>query len=160
MRRATTSALEGGCSCGAVRYRLGATPLIVHACHCRECQRLTGSAFVINLWIERTHVDVTRGTPVSIRLKGASGKPHDVFHCADCATQLWSRYHVAGTALFVRGGTLDDPSAVRPDVHIYTRTKVPWLELPAGVPAFKAYYKRDQVWSAESKQRFKAARTA
>jgi hypothetical protein len=151
--------LQGRCSCGAVRYRLGASPLVVHACHCRDCQRLTGSAFVINLWIERKYVEITRGEPASVRLKGGStGKPHDVFFCAACATQLWSRYQVVGDALFVRGGTLDDPRAVAPDVHIFTRTKLPWLELPADVPAFKTYYKRNQVWSAESKRRLKAAR--
>lgn len=151
--------LRGGCSCGALRYRLTASPLVVHACHCRDCQRLTGSAFVVNLWIERKYVELVRGTPVSVRLKGGStGKPHDVFFCERCATQVWSRYAVSGDALFVRGGTLDDPKAVTPDVHIFTRTKVPWLELPAGVPAFKTYYKRNQVWSAESKRRLKAAR--
>ncbi len=52
--------LEGGCSCGAIRYKLTNTPLIVHACHCRDCQRVTGSGFVINIWIEKRFVEAIR----------------------------------------------------------------------------------------------------
>jgi hypothetical protein len=148
--------LKGGCACRAVRYRLTASPLIVHACHCRDCQRLTGSAFVINIWIERTFVEIGRTAPASCRLKGGSGAPHEVFSCAVCATAVWSRYHRApGDALFVRAGTLDTPDAVTPDVHIFTRSKLPWLDLPAGVPAFKSIYKIQNVWSADSRERLR-----
>ena len=143
--------LEGGCSCGAIRYKLTATPLIVHACHCRDCQRLTGSAFVTNIWIETQSVESTGPEPKSFRLAGGSGQHHDVFFCADCGTYLWSRYHGApGDFRFVRAGTLDTPEAVRPDVHIFTRSKVPWLELPKDVPAFREFYKLSDVWSDES----------
>ena len=149
--------LTGGCACGAVRYALNADPLIVHACHCRNCQRLTGGAFVINLWIEKEFVE-TRGAPRSFRLAGGTGKPHDVFFCERCGTYLWSRYHAAGDALFVRAGTLDDPGAVRPDVHIFTRTKLPWLELPKGARAFRTFYKRDDVWPEASLKRVRRSR--
>ena len=57
----------------------------------------------------------------------------------------------------MRAGTLDDPSSVAPDVHIYTRSKVPWVELPEGVPAFRAYYDPAEVWPAESRERYRAA---
>ncbi len=151
--------LRGRCACGAIRYELTASPLIVHACHCRDCQRVTGSAFVINIWIERKFVVRTGAAPASCRLRGGSGAPHEVFFCGACATSLWSRYHRApGDALFVRAGTLDQPDAVRPDVHIFTRSKVPWLELPAGVPAFKSIYKIEKVWSAESRERLRRNR--
>ena len=144
--------LTGGCACGAVRYELSASPLIVHACHCRDCQRLTGSAFVINLWIEKEFVEANVA-PKSFRLAGGSRRHHDVFFCDACGTYLWSRYQAAGNALFVRAGTLDDPRAVRPDVHIFTRSKLPWVEVPKGVPAFKTFYKIDEVWSEESRKR-------
>jgi hypothetical protein len=153
--------LEGGCACGNIRYNLTATPLIVHACHCRDCQRITGSAFVINIWIEKKFVEVERGTPKSCRLAGGTGKPHDVFFCASCGTYLWSKYHGApGEFLFVRAGTLDRSEAVRPDVHIFTRSKLPWLQLPADAPAFKTFYKIDKVWSAESRERMRRNITA
>jgi hypothetical protein len=137
---------EGGCACGTVRYKLTASPMIVHACHCRNCQRLTGGPFVINIWIEGAFVEMGTAAPKSCRLVGGSGKPHDVFFCDACGTTLWSRYHIApGDCLFVRAGTLDNPDAVSPDVHIFTRTKLPWLELPKGVPAFALIYKIDEV---------------
>jgi len=71
--------LEGGCACGAVRYRLTAPPLIVHACHCRDCQKLTGSAFVLNMWIEKNRVEADHQAPKSFMLATGSGKPHEVF---------------------------------------------------------------------------------
>ena len=150
----------GGCACRGVRYRLTAAPLIVHACHCRDCQRITGSAFVINLWIEAKFVEAGASAPKSFRLAGGSGRPHEVFFCEACGTYLWSRYHGApGDFLFVRAGTLDRPEAVRPDVHIFTRSKLPWLELPQDVPAFKTFYKIDKVWPAESLKRLRGLRS-
>jgi hypothetical protein len=149
--------LKGGCSCGAVRYKLAASPLIVHACHCRDCQRITGSAFVINVWIEREFVHDSSGAkPKSFMLGTVSARKQEVFFCGKCGTYVWSRYiRAPGDTLFVRAGTLDKPHAVTPDVHIFTRSKVPWLELPRGVPAFKAFYKIGKVWSAESKKRLR-----
>jgi hypothetical protein len=140
--------LEGGCACGEIRYRLTAAPMVVHACHCGDCQRQTGSAFVINLFIERKFVEVSGGEPAAFRVPpGSSGKPHDVFACARCSTRLWSKYHAApGDTVLLRAGTLDDPAAVAPDIHIFTRSKLPWLELPAGVQVFDAFYRIDEVW--------------
>jgi hypothetical protein len=65
MRGRTEMDLEGGCVCGAVRYRLTAPPLIVHACHCRDCQKQTGSAFVLNMWIENC-VEADHSLPSSV----------------------------------------------------------------------------------------------
>ena len=148
--------LDGGCACGAIRYRLTSSPLIVHACHCRDCQRLSGGPFAINIWIEGRFVEPG---PVAPRLAGGTGKPHDVFFCEGCGTTLWSRYHIVpGDCLFVRAGTLDNPKAVEPDVHIHTRSKLPWLTLPEGVPVFETGYKIDEVWPAESKERLRRNR--
>jgi len=149
----SNKALEGGCACGAIRYKLTQLPLIVHACHCRDCQRITGSAFVINLWIERKFVEANL-VPKSFQLTAGSGKPVDVFFCDKCGTYLWSFYHlVPGNCVFVRAGTLDRPDQVKPDVHIFTRSKLPWLQLPKNVPAFETFYQIDEVWPAESKAR-------
>ncbi len=151
--------LEGGCACNNIRYKLVATPLIVHTCHCHDCQRLTGSAFVVNIWIERQFVAPGAIVPKSFRLAGGSGQKHDVFFCDSCGTYLWSRYLGApGDALFVRAGTLDKPTAVKPDVHIFTRSKLPWLTLPEGARTFKSFYKISEIWSAESKERLRLNR--
>jgi hypothetical protein len=148
--------LEGGCACGKIRYALTNSPLIVHACHCRDRQRLTGGPFVINIWIEKQFVEPGPAAPRSFRLTGGSGKHHDVFFCENCGTTLWSRYDIVpGDCLFVRAGTLDNPEAVTPDVHIHTRSKLPWLNLPEGVPAFTSSYKIEDVWSADSKERLR-----
>ena len=154
---AFAGALEGGCACGDVRYTLKAAPMIVHACHCRDCQKATGSAFVINLWIEREFVEASGAEPVPFRVPpGSSGKPHDVYRCGKCGTALWSKYHAApGDTVLLRAGTLDDPSAITPDVHIFTRSKVPWLELPKDARVFEAYYKTGEVWSPESLERWR-----
>lgn len=147
---------EGGCACGTIRFTLTASPLIVHACHCRDCQRLTGGPFVINIWIEKKFVEPGPVAPKSFRLAGGSGKHHEVFFCDNCGTTLWSRYDIApGDCLFVRAGTLGNPQTVTPDVHIFTRSKLPWLDLPEGVRMFPSIYKIDEVWSAESRERLR-----
>ena len=116
---------------------------------------------MINIWIEGKFVETNGAMPKAFTLKGGSGKDHEVFFCGTCGTYLWSRYHGApGDFLFVRAGTLDKPEAVRPDVHIFTRSKLPWLDLPEGVPAFKVFYKTDEVWSAESRERLRRNRSA
>jgi hypothetical protein len=151
----SNTTLAGGCACGSIRYKLTAPPLIVHACHCRDCQRITGSAFVINIWIERKFVEANQA-PKSFRLTAGTGKPHDVFFCETCGTYLWSFYHAApGDALFVRAGTLDQPEQVKPNVHIFTRSKLPWFLLPRDTPAFETFYKIDDIWTAASKERLR-----
>jgi hypothetical protein len=142
------SILEGGCSCGAVRYRLASEPMFVHCCHCLNCQRQTGSAFVINLLIEPDRVEVT-GEPRAVDVPRDDGSPQRIYRCLDCQVAVFSEYgHPA--VKFVRSGTLDDPSAVAPDVHIYTRSKLPWVTLPEGVPAVEVYYDRYELWPPES----------
>ena len=147
--------LEGGCSCGAIRYKLTNTPMIVHACHCRNCQRITGGPFVINIWIEKKFVEPSGAPPKSITLKGGTGRDHEAFFCDTCGTYVWSRYSIVptGESLFVRAGTLDNPDAVKPDVHIFTRSKLPWLKLPENALAFETGYKLDNVWPEASKER-------
>ena len=69
-----------------------------------------------------------------------SGRPHDIYRCRTCRTALWSDYGRRPALRFVRVGTLDDASALPPDVHIFTRSKLPWIGLPKEVPAFAVYY--------------------
>ena len=146
---------EGGCACGAVRYRLTSDPLFTHCCHCLNCQRQTGSAFVINLLIEADRVELLAGAPEPVDVPRGSSSKQRIFRCPTCEVALFSRYTRASLRN-VRGGTLDDPASVAPDVHIYTRSKVPWVELPEGTPAFRTYYDPEKVWSAASLERLAA----
>jgi len=148
--------LEGSCSCGAVRYRLASEPLFTHCCHCLNCQRQTGSAFVINLLIEADRVELLAGEPKVVDVPRDDGSAQRVHRCPACEVALYSEYG-RPEILFVRAGTLADPSLVRPDVHIYTRSKLPWITLPEEAPAFETYYDSKQLWPAESLERLGAA---
>lgn len=151
-----TQALEGGCACGQVRYRLGSAPMFVHCCHCRDCQRQTGSAFVINALIETDRIALLSGQPEPVAVPTDSGRPHDIYRCPNCRIAVWSDYGRRPSLRFVRVGTLDDPSALVPDVHIYTRSKLPWVRLPEVVPAFEEYYEMNVLWPKDSLERRRA----
>jgi hypothetical protein len=139
--------MEGGCGCGAVRYALKAPPMIVHACHCTDCQKIAGSAFAINAWLERREVELLSGEPALYKFADQI-RDNRVFFCAQCGTNVWTEY-VEGF-YFVRVGTLDDPTLLVPDMHIWTRSKQPWLPLPDGVRVFEEYYNKDKEWPADS----------
>ncbi len=145
--------LEGSCSCALVRYRLNARPMFVHCCHCTLCQKQTGSAFVLNALIETSNVELLEGAPVAVPVPTESGRAHDIYRCPRCQVALWSDYGRRGVMRFVRVSTLDRPHELAPDVHIYTRSKVPWLRLPDGVRAFAEYYDTQQEWPKESLKR-------
>jgi hypothetical protein len=147
--------LEGGCSCGAVRYRLTSEPLFVHCCHCLNCQRQTGSAFVVNVLIEADRVEITMGEPQSVGVPRDNGSTQEVLRCPTCAVALYSHYTYPAVA-YVRAGTLDEPASVSPDVHIFTRSKLPWVALPEAVPSFAVYYDTGALWPAESLDRVRA----
>ncbi len=147
--------VTGGCACGEVRYRLASEPLFVHCCHCLNCQRQTGSAFVINLLIEADRVELLSGDPVPVDVPRDDGSSQRIFRCPTCQVAVYSEYG-RPEVLFVRAGTLDDPSQVEPDVHIYTRSKVRWVELPESTPAVEVYYDRRQLWPPASNERLDA----
>jgi hypothetical protein len=149
---------DGHCTCGGVHYRMTSAPLFVHCCHCRWCQRETGSAFAINALIEADRVEVLQGAVELVNTPSESGKGQKIFRCPRCRVALWSNYATAvGDRIrFVRAGALDEPDRIAPDIHIFTASKVPWLTLPADVPAVEIYYERDKLWPAESLERYAA----
>jgi hypothetical protein len=151
--------MDGGCACGGVRYRMTAKPLIVHCCHCRWCQRESGSAFALNAMVEADRVEVLKGDPATVNTPSASGNGQKIVRCPICHVALWSHYAGAGDKIsFVRVGSLDTPDTLPPDVHIYTSTKQPWVVLPDGAMVFEEFYNPREVWPPESLARAKAAR--
>jgi hypothetical protein len=147
---------EGGCSCGAVRYRLTSEPLFTHCCHCLNCQRQTGSAFVINLLIEADRAELLAGDPQPVDVPRDDGSTQRIYRCTSCQIAVFSEYG-RPEIKFVRAGTLDEPSRVTPDVHIYTRSKVRWITLPVSAPAFEVYYDMKALWPTASLERLQAA---
>jgi hypothetical protein len=149
--------LTGRCACGHVTYRLRRRPMIVHCCHCTSCQRESGTAFAINALVESGNVEVTSGELEKILTPSESGRGQQVWRCPQCKVALWSNY--GGTrdfVRFVRAGTLDQARSIVPDIHIFTRSKVPWLTLPPDARAVEVYYDVSSVWSPESLERRKA----
>ena len=151
----TAGMLEGGCACGRVRYRLADEPLFTHCCHCLSCQRQTGSAFVINLLIESDRVAIIDGRPQPVDAPRDDGSTQRIYRCPSCQVAVFSEY-TWPELWFVRAGTLDEPSTVVPDVHIFTRSKLPWVALPEATPAFEVFYDREALWPASSRERMRA----
>jgi hypothetical protein len=149
---------EGGCDCRELRYRLHGPPLIVHACHCRWCQRESGASFALNAMIEADRVTLLHGEPDLVDTPSDSGLGQRIARCPRCRVAVWSHYAGSGPLTrFVRVGTLDEPDRLPPDVHIFTASKQPWVVLPPGAAAFEEFYDtREQVWRADALERWQA----
>ena len=149
--------LEGRCGCGAVTYQMMTQPMFVHCCHCGECQRQTGSAYVLNAIIEADRVTCA-GPITEHELPTPSGKGQIITRCRDCGVAVFSSYLIRlGKLLYVRVGTLDHPDQCPPDVQIFTSSKQAWVPLREDIPVFDEFYKFDQVWPQPSLDRLNAA---
>ena len=126
-------------------------PLVVHCCHCRWCQRESGASYALNAMIEGDRITNLGIEPEIVNTPSESGLGQKIARCPMCLVAVWSNYAGAGPVVkFVRIGTLDNPDLLPPDIHIFTASKQPWVEIPAGVPAVPEYYDREQVWTRES----------
>jgi hypothetical protein len=153
----STQSFDGGCTCRQVRYRMITKPLFVHCCHCTWCQRETGSAFALNAMIEAERLLILQGEVRVIDTPSNSGKGQRISRCPKCLIAVWSNYAGLGDAVcFVRVGTLDNPGALPPDIHIFTSSKQPWVVLPDATPAVSEYYKAALYWPKESLARREA----
>lgn len=148
---------DGGCDCGKSRYQVTGSPMNVNCCHCRWCQRETGSAFVLNAMWEADRVKLVTEQPLEVTAwPTQSGKPQRAHRCATCKIVLWSLYGDNGDYIrFVRASTLQDADRFPPNVHIFTESKQPWLNLEGGAPQYRQYYKRSEVWPQEKQDRMK-----
>ena len=154
MNPAEVMPYDGGCTCRFVRYRMATKPMFVHCCHCRWCQRETGTAFALNALIEADRVQLRQGEVEVIDTPSNSGKGQQISRCPKCHIAVWSHYAAAGDAVhFVRVGTLDEPDRLPPDIHIFTTSKQPWVLLSPDTPAVNDYYDRKDYWPRESLER-------
>lgn len=152
------SALDGGCACGAVRYRMHDRPMFVHCCHCTRCQRETGGPFAHHALIEFSRFSVELGEPEFILVPTDSGGKHWVARCPQCRTAMWNEHGTRrAITRYVRVGTLDTPAACPPLAHIFVRSRQPWVPIPEGQPAYAAYYDAAKVWPPESLARYREA---
>src|SRR5262245_51318621 len=145
---------EGGCTCRFIRYRMKSNPMFVNCCHCRWCQRETGTAFAMNALIEADRVELLRGEVEVVDTPSLSGNGQKIARCPRCRIAVWSNYGGGGDLVrFIRVGTLDDPDRFPPDIHIFTMSKQPWVVLPPDKPAVHEYYKSSEMWPPESLER-------
>ena len=142
--------LLGGCACGELRYALTRKPMFTNCCHCTQCQKLTGSAFVINAIIENDCIRKLSGEVVVTSGPSEHDRPHDIYRCSKCFTAVWSDYGRRPNFRFVRVGTLDEPSQFSPDAHIFVRSKLDWVIIPDEQRSFESYYTIDKEWSPEA----------
>ena len=127
--------MSGGCQCGKVRFRMESAPIITHCCHCRSCQKVSGSALRINALIEADRLTIIDGEPELYQ--GAESQK--ALQCPACRFALWTFHPNMGEKVaFVEVGLLDEGECLPPEAHYFIRSKHPWVTLPAGVPAFEA----------------------
>jgi hypothetical protein len=126
---------DGGCLCGAVRYRVEGEPIIVGACHCTICQHTSGAPFFAGVVFPKARVTVTRGAPKSFA-SSADARRH---FCGECGSQLFFEPLNKPDRFEVTIGSLDDPAAFRPTQHIFCRSRQPWLALDDGLPCFEEW---------------------
>lgn len=148
---------EGGCACGAARYELKGEPLFVHACHCTDCQRLSASAFGISMIVEKDRFELVKGRTARVELVADSGRTKQIYFCPACGGQLWNEVPHRPGLLTLKAGTLDAVDWFRPQAHIWTRSKQPWLRLDGGAPSFETTYDQAELWPADSLERARRA---
>ena len=147
---------EGGCLCGAVRYRLAEEPMYLQACHCTDCQTISGGAFIINMWCVESEVRFSGEEMVAWENVAGSGKGNEIFACPKCGTDIASKYEAStGRDIMVRAGTLDDARDIDPMTHIFVRSKQDWVRLPDDKPVFDAFYNLFEHWPEHSAERFR-----
>ena len=150
---------EGGCGCGFVRYQVRSKPLITHCCHCRYCQRQTGSAFALNALFDASQITIISGTVETLITPSPSGRGQTIARCPQCKVAVWSNYYMGGIKAlirFIRVGTLDNPDQFPPDVHIYTSSKQPWVQLSSSSQVFAQFYDFESTWTPANEKHRKA----
>ena len=130
------SKIEDGCLCGAVRYTSPLAPVVTANCNCTHCQRQSGAAFSINVGIPKGSLQYTGETPATYEDTGTSGLPVHRRFCATCGSPIVSEVEATPTLDWLKAGTLDDMSWVKPEVSVWCSSAQPWVKLPDGIPQF------------------------
>ena len=131
-----TFPVEGGCQCGAVRFRITAPPQGVYSCHCKDCQRFSGGTHTISVIVKREHVTLLQGALHSFDKAADSGRVVRMQGCVQCGTKVWNEPLSFGALLVMKAGTFDDMSWARPIGNIWTASKAPWVEIDDLGPNF------------------------
>ncbi len=123
--------LVGGCLCGAIRYRLNAPPLMIYNCHCTNCQKITGSAFVVSATILESSFEIMEGGPKRYEWTSDAGNRRYGLFCGACGGRIAHGQTPGNGFLSLRAGTFDDTSWIEPVGDIWTKSAQGWIEFPA-----------------------------
>jgi len=127
--------ITGGCLCGKIRYRADAAPKFVSVCHCRDCQKFTGSAFAVVVALPKAAVKIT-GTLKGFTKAGDSGKPIHRRFCPECGSGIMDEADALPGVAMINAGTLDDRSWVQPVAQMYCDSAQPWVQLGGNMKCF------------------------
>jgi hypothetical protein len=131
--------LEGGCYCGALRYRAEGDPMLKGQCHCRECQYISGGHPNVITAMPEAGFKYVKGTPKQFRRSDLANPVTREF-CGECGTHLLTKSPGLAGAVLIKVGTFDDPTVFgRPDMVIFTVDKQSFHTIPDGVPTFERY---------------------
>jgi len=128
--------LQGGCQCGTIRYEVDGAPKRLLVCHCTDCQRQSSSAFGMTMVVNEQDFRIKRGEVKIYRSKSEAGRAKLGAFCPECGTRIYHKSEWRKGTVSVKAGTLDDTSWLRPEMHLWTRRKQPWVIIPDGVQAF------------------------
>jgi hypothetical protein len=127
--------IVGGCLCGKVRYSANAEPVFVGVCHCRDCQKFSGSAFSVVVALPKTALSV-QGKMNTFQKPGDTGKMTERRFCPECGSPVVEEVAAMPDIVMIGAGTLDDASWVKPGMQIYCDSAQPWVELRGGIQSF------------------------
>jgi hypothetical protein len=128
---------EGGCACGAIRFRARGQPVVAMACHCRFCQRRLGTAFALVAYFDEKNIEFSGGSLSTYEHRSdESGRWLKIQFCPRCGTTVSHTAEVRAGLRSLSIGAFDEPDRFRIERHIWTRSKRPWLSIPADVAVF------------------------
>jgi hypothetical protein len=131
-----TTALTGGCMCGAIRYTISVPVTELRACHCTTCQKGSGTQGSVNAVIPASAFNLTQGTPKRYDCLADSGRTLYRCFCGDCGSPIYSQRATALDTLVVRAGTLDNPGDMKITANIWTRSARPWAHIDPATKQF------------------------
>jgi hypothetical protein len=129
--------VTGGCLCGGVRYEYRGEVGSAGYCHCADCRRVSGSAFGVSVRVQASGFRIVSGQPKSFTKVSDSGRPVARYFCPDCGSPLFTAPPLHPEVYFIKAGSLDDPSLVKPNRQAWMRSRVDWAEIDPGLTAYE-----------------------
>ena len=129
--------ITGGCQCGAIRYEFNGEPVQQVACHCTDCQHQSGSAFGMSVVVNADDFRITKGEPKHYHSTSSTGRRKLGAFCHECGNRIYHQPEWRRGRISIKAGTLDDASWLKPQVHLWTKSRQPWVIIPDDADAYE-----------------------